>query len=118
MIGADKRNLQQFRLFVSVSKPLQSYGDVPYILFLCAGGEKESITELHMAHQGNPGFIVSVSKSNFLWCSTPSSERHALGSCFFHEGMHTQIQAKATKFSYDRCYMRTEHVHKYDYVDI
>jgi hypothetical protein len=32
--------------------------------------------------------------------------------------MHTQIQAEATKFSYDRRYMRTEHVHKYDYVDI
>jgi hypothetical protein len=32
--------------------------------------------------------------------------------------MYTQIQAEATKFSYDRCYMRTEHVHKYDYVDI
>jgi hypothetical protein len=104
---------------VSVSKPLQSYGDVPYILFLCAGGQKESITELHMAHQGNPGFIESVSKSNCLRCSTPSSERRALGSCFSStEGMHTQIQVEATKFSYDRCYMRTEHVHKYDYVDI
>jgi hypothetical protein len=32
--------------------------------------------------------------------------------------MHTQIQAEATKFSYDRRYMRTQHVHKYDYVDI
>jgi hypothetical protein len=32
--------------------------------------------------------------------------------------MHTQIQAEATKFSYDHCYMHTEHVHKYDYVDI
>jgi hypothetical protein len=64
-IGADKLNLRQFRLFVSVSKSLQSYGDVPRILFLCAGGEKESITELHMAHQGNPGFVESVSKSNF-----------------------------------------------------
>jgi hypothetical protein len=32
--------------------------------------------------------------------------------------MHTQIQAEATKFSYDSCYMRTEHTHKYDYVDI
>jgi hypothetical protein len=32
--------------------------------------------------------------------------------------MHTQIQAEATKFSYDRCYTHTKHVHKYDYVDI
>jgi hypothetical protein len=32
--------------------------------------------------------------------------------------MHTQIQVEAKKFSYDRCYMRTEHVHKYEYVDI
>jgi hypothetical protein len=29
-----------------------------------------------------------------------------------------QIQVEATKSSYDRCYMHTEHVHKYDYVDI
>jgi hypothetical protein len=53
----------------------------PCILFLCAG-EKNSIMELHMARQGNPEFVESVSKSNSLRCSTPSSDRRALGSWF------------------------------------